>query len=231
MNTNHEWNRVRVHPNTYACNRYSWLRPANPHAIAFVKPDSLQLTHVTDRPGRPPRVRAPRVDEAQAVLDVQIPIDDLHSLDRQKLFMARHYFHPGTLVLNRHPGDHAEQLQIAVTKQHLGERYWWSCPTCGRRARFLYHFFVGRPPKSIDPESVLACRSCLGLTYASRSQHRCPTHDERRARQGDLQAAMRTITRIDKKTRGDLATLEAIRRRLQKDAHALGVQLPTERRH
>lgn len=39
---------------------------------------------------------------------------------------------------------------------------------------------------------------------------------------------MRTITSIDKKTRGDLATLEATWRRLRKDTHFLGVQLPAK---
>ena len=230
MNTNHEWNRVRVHPNTYACNRYSWLRPANPQAIAFLNPNSLQLIHLAECLNRLPRVRAPRVDEAQAVLDVQYPIDDLHPLDRHKLSMAHYYFHPDTLVLNRHPDDHAHQLQIIVTNQHLGVRHWWPCPACGRKVKYLYFFSAAHVSTSQAPASALACRACLGLTYASRSRYRCPDHDQRRARQGDLKAAMRTITRIDKKTRGDIATLEAIRKRLHRDARALGAQLPTERR-
>ena len=229
--TDHEWHRARREPSVYACDRYRWLRPADPHHISLLHPDTHQLIHITrDRNGHQ-RTRAPRIDEAQAILDVQYPIDDLHTLDRQQRTAIRCYFHPDSLLLTLHPRTHAHELHVVKTQQHLGERHWWACPTCGQRKKHLYHFIAGHPPASSAPAHVLGCRTCLGLTYASRSRHRCPDQDEREARQGDLQAAMRTITRIDKKTRGDAATLEAIRRRLQKDAHALGVQVPTKRRH
>ena len=220
---NHEWKRVRIGQGAFVCNRYSWLRPANPKAIVLLDESTSRLVHVTKHPRRPPRTRAPRVDEAQAVLDVQLVIDDLHPLDRHKIYMARYYFHPDTLMLDRRSDDGAKQLQIIVTNQHLGVRHWWACPHCSRRARYLYAFraTVGLAHTSRASTSVLACRECLGLTYASRSQHRCPGHDEGRARRGDLKAALRTITRIDKRTRGDLATLEAIRERLYRDVQAL----------
>ena len=228
--TDHEWHRARREPSVYACDRYRWLRPADPHNIALLHPDTHQLIHVTEHPSGDQRTRAPRIDEAQAILDVQYPIDDLHSLDRQTRNVTRYSFHPDSLLLTLHPSDDAYELDVVKTQQHLGERYWWVCPTCGQRKKYLYYFIAGHANHTTAPERVLACRSCLGLTYASRSQHRCPNHDEGKARQGDLKAAMRTITRIDKKTRGDLATLEAIRKCLHRDARALGVHLPAEQR-
>ena len=224
MNHDREWHRVRIAPGKFACNRYSWLRPADSKSIVLTDTSTSRLVHVTKHPNRPPRTRAPRVDEAQAVLDVQFVIDDLHPLDRHKISMARYYFHPDRLMLDRCSDDSAKELQIIVTSQHLGVRHWWACPDCSRRARYLYAFraTVGDAHTCGASASVLACRECLGLTYASRSQHRCPGHDEGRARRGDLKAALRTISRIDKKTRGDLATLEAIRKRLYRDVEALG---------
>ena len=228
--TDREWRRARREPSVYACDRYRWLRPADPDNIALLDPNTPQIIHVTQDRNGETRTRAPRIDEAQAVLDVQYPIDDLHSIDRQHSTTIRFYFHPHNRCLTLHPSTHAYELRVVTTKQNLGERHWWACPTCGRRRKHVYHFIAGHRGHHSIPVHVLGCRACLGLTYASRSRHRCPDHDERRARQGDLHAAMRTITRIDKKTRGDLATLEAIRERFRRDARALGVELPAARR-
>ena len=182
------------------------------------------------RPQRRPTNRAPRIDEAQAILDIQYPIDDIHPLDRQQRTTIRFYFHPHKKQLTLHPSRHDHELHVVKTKQNLGDRHWWACPTCGQRKKHLYYFIAGHANHTTAPAHVLGCRTCLGLTYASRSQHRCPDHDQHQARNGNLNAAMRTIARIDKKTRGDLATLEAIRKRLHRDARALGVQLPTDSR-
>ena len=228
--TDHEWNRARRAPTVYACDRYRWLRPADPQHIGLLHPDAPQLIHITDQSNGETRTRSPRIDEAQAILDIQYPIDDIHPLDRQQRTTIRFYFHPYNKQLTLHPSRHDHELHVVKTKQNLGDRHWWACPTCGQRKKHLYYFIAGHANHTTAPAHVLGCRTCLGLTYASRSQHRCPDHDQHQARNGNLNAAMRTIARIDKKTRGDLATLEAIRKRLHRDARALGVQLPTDSR-
>ncbi len=222
-----EWHRVRVRKNIYACNRYSWLRPGDARQIAFAASDSWQLVHVGYCPTlRKLRTRAPRIDEAQAVLDVQFPIDDLHPIDREKAHMIRLYFGPQDRMLTRHASEHAYCLQIAITKQHLGVRHWWACPGCGRAARYLYYYEVGHRAGLHDEEDcVLACRKCLGLTYASRSRNRCRDHDRRLALQGDLQAAMRVLMRVQRQEHSDLATIEAIRSRIQRQVREHGVGL------
>ena len=57
------------------------------------------------------------------------------------------------------------KLQIATTRQRLGVRYWFRCPSCGRRVRDLY---------TANVSAVLACRKCLGLVYESQYSRLTP---------------------------------------------------------
>ncbi len=58
-------------------------------------------------------------------------------------------------------------VQVTATAPHYGGvRLWWLCPLCRRRCRMLY-----APPGS----TVLACRFCHGLNYASQRNSRKPT--------------------------------------------------------
>jgi hypothetical protein len=42
-----------------------------------------------------------------------------------------------------------------TTPHYGGQRYWWRCPSCGRRCAYLYG------------GKLFACRTCHNLTYAS----------------------------------------------------------------
>ena len=218
MNTSisNEWQRVRAAPGTYACDRFSWLRPAEPGSIILRQDGRGQTVPVVMGKGKPPRFRMPRVDEATAVLDVQFVVDDLHNLDRSKIYMRRYYFHPDQLVLNLAASSGAIELRLLVTTQNLGKRYWWACPTCGARRRYLYYY---RLPDSQRPNTVsglLGCRQCLGLTYRSRARHRCDDHDRARALDGDLKAAARVLSRIVQRQYRDDVLIEALRRKLRR---------------
>jgi hypothetical protein len=156
----------------------------------------------------------PRVDEANAVLDVQFAVDDLHHLDRAKTYMRRYYFHPDQLVLNLVPSSDAIELRLLVTTQNLGERFWWACPACGARRRYLYYYRFIDCQLPDAGAGVLGCRQCLGLTYRSRARHRCDDHDRRRALDGDLTAAARVLSRIVQRHHSDEALVDDLRRKL-----------------
>lgn len=58
-------------------------------------------------------------------------------------------------------------FEFESTRQPLGgSRWWWKCPRCGRRCRFLH-----------EDESALVCRICAKLTYESRRFHN-PSSDK-----------------------------------------------------
>ena len=44
---------------------------------------------------------------------------------------------------------------VSTTPHYGGQRYWWLCPSCGRRCAYLYG------------GKIFACRTCHDLTYAS----------------------------------------------------------------
>ena len=70
-------------------------------------------------------------------------------------------------------------VEIVTTRQHLGGvRYWFACPLCGGRCRFLYSPCPNRP---------FWCRDCWGLPYES--QHR------RRWAKGSSEAMLSAILR------------------------------------
>lgn len=52
-------------------------------------------------------------------------------------------------------------VRTAQPRHIGGERIWFACPGCGRRARVLYQPGVGHP---------FACRRCHDLAYASQRQ-------------------------------------------------------------
>ena len=55
-------------------------------------------------------------------------------------------------------------IPFTITPQHLGgERRWFTCPACGRRAAKLY-----APPG----QASFACRKCWSLSYDSAQLHR-----------------------------------------------------------
>jgi hypothetical protein len=216
-----EWERVRVAPATYAADRYSWLRPASPSSIGADDGAEPRLFHKSLRRDGTWRFRALRVDEAHAVLDVQFAIDDLHPLDRSKMSMRRYYFHPDRLQLNLVSGRTALQLTLLATAQNLGVRFWWACPTCGSRRRYIYFFRLGNKRQNRACDGILGCRDCLGLTYRSRSRHRCDDQDRVEALDGDLKAATRALLRIDRKSRSDEVFVEMVRQRLVERARGL----------
>ena len=217
-----EWSRVRVSPSTFACDRFSWLRPAEPGLVRTRNAGSRELVLAVPEEGgaRPPR--RPRVDEATAVLDVQFVVDDTHRLDLARIYMRRYYFHPEHLLLDLHPSLNALELRLTVTSQNLGVRYWWSCPTCGGRRRYLYYYRVVDGTKSDSPSGILGCRQCLGLTYRSRSRHRCDDHDREKAFEGDLTAAARVLARIVQRQYRDEVLVEELRRKLRSRVGSLG---------
>ena len=63
-----------------------------------------------------------------------------------------------TLLGSAIESDGYELLLSKSKTGFSGERYWFSCPTCQRRAGVLY-----RHPIS----EILGCRTCLGLDYRS----------------------------------------------------------------
>lgn len=66
-------------------------------------------------------------------------------------------------TVNGTPVDY--RVTLRSTPVHFGgERWWFACPTCGRRVRKLY---LAKPP-------YFECRQCNGLTY-----HSAQTHDGR----------------------------------------------------
>lgn len=64
----------------------------------------------------------------------------------------------GQLVTRRWP---VTVLRTSL-KSNSGWRWWWGCPTCGRRCAILYVHFDKLP----------ACRVCLGAAYRSQAQAR-----------------------------------------------------------
>jgi hypothetical protein len=209
-----EWSRVRLAPSTYACDGFSWLRPAAPGSISVRHPGSSQLAFRISLKGGGQRLRRPRVDEANAVLDVQFAVDDIHRLDLSKVFMRRYYYHPEHLLLDLHPSPNSCELRLTATSQNLGVRYWWVCPTCGGRRRYLYFFRVADQARTNTSGGILGCRQCLGLTYRSRARHRCDDHDRERAFDGDLKAAARVMARIVQRHHSDKVLIEDLRRKL-----------------
>ena len=47
-----------------------------------------------------------------------------------------------------------QRLELSTTRQRLGGRWWWTCPTCKRRCAHLYVLQGG-----------LTCRLCARLRY------------------------------------------------------------------
>jgi hypothetical protein len=221
MDNDNEWSRVRVSPSTYACDRFSWLRPAQPGSVRTREPGGNELVHATEGKSGAQRLRRPRVDEANAVLDVQFAVDDTHRLDLSKVYMRRYYFHPECLLLNLHPSPTAFELRLVTTAQNLGVRYWWSCPICSGRHRYLYFFRISHQTGTGSSAGLLGCRQCLGLTYRSRARHRCDDNDRERAFHGDLKAAARVLSRILQRQNRDDVLIEQLRRRLLHSANDL----------
>jgi hypothetical protein len=220
-NNDEEWSRVRVSPSTYACDGFSWLRPAVPGSISVRHPRSSQLAFRTSDKSGGQRLRRPRVDEANAVLDVQFAVDDIHRLDLAKIFMRQYYFHPENLLLDLHPSPNAFELRLTATSQNLGVRFWWLCPTCNGRRRYLYYYRMPDQTWSGSPSGALGCRQCLGLTYRSRSRHRCGDYDREKALSGDLGAAARVLSRVIHRQHSDEALIEELRRKLHRRANDL----------
>ena len=228
----YEWqrDRVRIASSFYAAWRYSWLRPADPAHVRFLSPDATELVHLTLGRHGGVRQRALRVDEAWGLLDAQLAIDDVHSIDRRKLFMLRYAYDCERRALTRGVSKGACELRLVATRQRVGERCWWVCPSCGRRCRFLYHFRVGR---SGGDEDALGCRVCLGLTYPSRARHGCQDQDRVQAARGDPAAAERQRRRDEraaKKAEHERRKLEAFRsgwrQRISAVAQTQGYRLP-----
>jgi hypothetical protein len=66
-------------------------------------------------------------------------------------------------------------VRFCATRPHFGGvRWWFSCPHCGSRVAKLY-----LPPG----RSRFACRTCHGLTYRLRQEHRTWFGDVRKALQ------------------------------------------------
>ncbi|MDZ7799985.1 MAG: hypothetical protein U5K81_04205 [Trueperaceae bacterium] len=209
MGTKNERDRIRIEHGRYDVNGYSWLRPADPRSIVFTSATSPELTYITKRKDGTPRERAPRVDEAQGILDIQYPIDDLPTFDHENRRAHRFYFDPNRLLLTLTPGQQSEPIDVATTRQHIGVRHWWICPHCQHNKRLLYYFdarHLGAPNRA---ESALACSDCLGLTYRSRAHHRTPAQDRRDAARGNPDAAARLQRRREKR----IAKISARRRR------------------
>lgn len=79
----------------------------------------------------------------------------------------------GVELVYRYRGEEVPPYRVLVTTttpHYGGVRYWWRCPTCGRRVRILYG---GR---------LFECRRCHDLTYTTRQV-------------GDLEAAERVVER------------------------------------
>jgi hypothetical protein len=233
MDLDQEWSRVRVRAGLLATDRYSWLRPADPSAIAFRYPDSFELVHVEGLHPGPRRVRAVRVDEAHGVADAQFAIDEVHSLDR-RFTELRFQFHPESRVVSLRQSPGSLRLDVVRSQQNLGLRWWWACPVCGRRCRYVYFFEVGR---RADVSQVLACRTCLGLTYASRARHRCTDQDRRAEARGDEAARERQDRRRIRRAHQDgvqrdrLAVLVGrLRRRAEKllETEGAGMSMRSE---
>lgn len=231
MSQNYDWSRVYVRHGQLAVDRYSWLRPAPPSSIAFTYPDSLELFHVVKKSEGSLRTRAVRTNEAQAVLDVQFAIDTLHPIDRQKLYGDCFYFHRDKLVLDNRPGQGAQALTVASNPQHLGVRYWWACPSCGRRKRLLYFFFVAANFQGYPSRGALACRTCLGLTYASRSRHKCAEQDAIDAGRGNPGAIARVKSRRRKVQRNHDELLARMQRSNRKHLSLLDDLKTAEQQH
>ena len=222
--------RVRIASSFYAVWRYSWLRPADPAHVAFLKPDSMELAHLAWGQSGVIRQRALRVDEAWGLLDAQLAIDDVFSIDRRKLFMLRYVYDCERRALRKGVAKDAYELRMVATRQRVGERCWWMCPSCERRCRFLYHFRVGR---SGGDEDALGCRVCLGLTYPSRARHRCHDQDWAQAARGDPAAAererrrhQRAAKQVDLERRKREALSSGLRQRISAMAQARGYGPP-----
>jgi len=217
MNLDAEWQRVRVAPCVMAADRYSWLHPVDPREVAVRRVGSSELMRVHRGPSGRYRSRSLCVDESIAVVDVQFAIDDMHAHDRRHAMLRFFFFDPVTNQVSLHPSDDAWRLEITRSRQVLGERIWWRCPLCGRRRRFLYYFVAAATP---EPQRVLGCRPCLGLTYPTRARHRCPDQDQRAAAMGNEAAGERVQRREAREARRfeidrerDSALIAAFRRR------------------
>ena len=217
-----DWSRVRVGPCRFAFDGFGWLRACDPAALTFAGDEPVTLVHARLAGGGVWHERAPRVDEAQAVLDVQMVVDDLHPVDRRQRHLLRFHLDLPTRILSRQQTKRSVPLDVVVTPQRLGVRHWWSCPVCGRRCRFLYLFEVGA---GSGADSVVGCRVCLGLTYASRSRHRCADQDRREADRGGVEATARVRRRLDRaatrRARQEASEAAADRRRRHVWTHAL----------
>lgn len=57
--------------------------------------------------------------------------------------------------------SHSYKIETETTLCHFGgERHWFICPSCRRRARILY-----LPNKKLPSACKFSCRKCLNLTY------------------------------------------------------------------
>jgi hypothetical protein len=54
-------------------------------------------------------------------------------------------------------------VPVVSTAQRLGSRRWWSCPSCGRRARIIY---------LASGSDEMGCRVCGGLVHRSAARAR-----------------------------------------------------------
>jgi hypothetical protein len=77
-----------------------------------------------------------------------------------------------TVTVRSRSGE--QVIGVTWTPCHYGgERPWWRCPVCGRRAAVLYQW------------RVWACRRCLRLAYPSTRQDACERLDARARRLGE----------------------------------------------
>lgn len=185
-------------------------RCAGNRVVRLLTHDRWTLASLPTRPGEGGKSRAPRVDEAVAVLDVQMLVSNMPKrsadLSDQAVFFCER-----ALTVSWTYCSTGWPLNVTWTEQHLGRRWWWECPICGRRARYLYFFHAldeVQGPGTV--QGVLGCRACLGLTYASRSRHRCADRDRVKARQHDVAAVQRMRRRARAQVAGDARRMRSL---------------------
>lgn len=62
-------------------------------------------------------------------------------------------------------------ISLTTSPSGRGVRVWLSCPRCGQRCGAVYASRWGSRGEQ-SPSLLIGCRSCLGLTDASRQQHK-----------------------------------------------------------
>lgn len=220
----------KLGPGAYRFGRSPGAYFSRPSSIALADEEGYRVVRVVAGCNGASRTRALRVDEAKGALDVQLLLDDLHSIDRAKMRLQRFYVDRASLIVTKWPVGDAQRLELTRTGQLHGERWWWMCPLCAQRRRYLYFVEAAYGTIVCEPARILGCRVCLGLAYASSSRHKCADQDHKEALSGNSDAFERILRRQQRKERNLKKFRRSLYRQIDRLLELTGDELPPELR-